>query len=244
MMKSLEDFQYIVSTTIRLEDRRTRLVMLVSVAVLAVTCLALALVLGLHAGGVVSPLSGATQGGQVAAALKKGECLSTPCLDTAARLTASMDTTVDPCNNFYQYACGGWQQRHVIPPDRSDVTVLAVVTDRNDERLRELMESPIMRNTTLSTERKVKEFFASCLHDYGRMKEGGTVLLQGIQNELGGWYEADPDGWSTRNAFNLQDAMVAIMGHYDVDALVHPYVGYNWRTKSYLIKVRNKKKNI
>ena len=58
----------------------------------------------------------------------------------------------------------------------------------NEERLRELVESPIVRNYTNSSERKLKEFFMACLHDYGRYKEGGYVLVDVINKHLGGWY--------------------------------------------------------
>ena len=33
----------------------------------------------------------------------------------AAELIESMDETVDPCDDFYQFACGGWMKKNILP---------------------------------------------------------------------------------------------------------------------------------
>lgn len=51
------------------------------------------------------------------------------CLE-AARLLQNMDTSVKPCDNFYQYACGGWLERHVIPETSSRHSVFDILRDK------------------------------------------------------------------------------------------------------------------
>ncbi|KAJ8320250.1 hypothetical protein KUTeg_001837 [Tegillarca granosa] len=37
----------------------------------------------------------------------------------AATVIKNIDFSVHPCDNFYEYACGGWMKKHFIPEDRS-----------------------------------------------------------------------------------------------------------------------------
>lgn len=46
---------------------------------------------------------------------KNYECNTGQCLKMTARMTESMDRRVSPCEDFYQYACGGFVNRNLYP---------------------------------------------------------------------------------------------------------------------------------
>jgi membrane metallo-endopeptidase-like protein 1 len=37
-----------------------------------------------------------------------------------------MDSSADPCHDFFQFACGTWNKKHVIPEDRSSISTFEV----------------------------------------------------------------------------------------------------------------------
>uniref|UniRef100_A0A671W4M2 Membrane metalloendopeptidase like 1 n=1 Tax=Sparus aurata TaxID=8175 RepID=A0A671W4M2_SPAAU len=57
-------------------------------------------------------------------------CTTADCVTAAARLLQNMDQSVKPCDNFYQYACGGWLERHVIPETSSRHSVFDILRDK------------------------------------------------------------------------------------------------------------------
>ena len=52
-----------------------------------------------------------------------------PTCISAARVSASIDYDINPCENFYDFACGMWMKRHVVPEDRSNLYTYGVLRD-------------------------------------------------------------------------------------------------------------------
>jgi putative endopeptidase len=78
--------------------------------------------------------------------------------------TANLDKACKPCDDFYQFAMGGWMKANPIPPEYSTWGSFSMLADKNQQGLRQILEAAAKTNAPASSnERKIGDFYASCM---------------------------------------------------------------------------------
>ena len=73
-----------------------------------------------------------------------------------------LDETADPCDDFYQFACGSFIEETVIPDDRTRTSMFSILGDKLDVQVRGLLEGEIKASDPKPFQ-MAKSVFQSCM---------------------------------------------------------------------------------
>jgi len=108
-----------------------------------------------------------------------GELKTVPSFDINA-----MDKSVDPCVDFYQYACGDWLKNNPIPADQAEWGRFDELHERNQMILRNILEKASADNPNRSSnDQKIGDFYYSCMDEAG-IKAKGTAPLKPMMERI------------------------------------------------------------
>jgi predicted metalloendopeptidase len=78
----------------------------------------------------------------------------------------TIDKSVDPCTDFYQYACGNWLKRTEIPPDQSRWGSFNELFERNLATLHGILEKVSANDPSRNAiDQKIGDFYSSCMDE-------------------------------------------------------------------------------
>jgi predicted metalloendopeptidase len=97
----------------------------------------------------------------------------------------AIDRTADPCNDFYQFACGEWIKKAQIPPDRAMTSRgFIAIADRNEEVLHRTLEQARTDPGGDPVSQKLGAFYGACM-DEPAIEKAGLTGIQPLQKVIG-----------------------------------------------------------
>ena len=89
----------------------------------------------------------------------------------------TIDKTVDPCVDFYQYACGNWIKNSEIPADRPSWQSFSELDERNLDIERSILEKAAAGGTGRNAiDQKIGDLYGSCMDEKAANAKGIAPL--------------------------------------------------------------------
>jgi hypothetical protein len=157
-------------------------------------------------------------------------CKTATCYREAEKLLENLNPKVDPCHDFYEFACGGYEDRHEVPLDKGRLATFDTVSDDVLDRLKLLYAKPVMDHRVKPL-KFISQFYQTC----NRSSNDVQSLRQMLQ-QMGGWPSAGIPGSQEDN--DWQSALLVVISEFGEQILAYISVAPNpYNTTTYAISV-------
>ncbi|CAB3411358.1 unnamed protein product [Caenorhabditis bovis] len=112
-------------------------------------------------------------------------CLTPNCIRLAANILNNMNREANPCDDFYEFACGRYARQKVVAEHEKKVTVLSEMKKELDHHLKDILEKSPRDNATRAM-KLAQIYYDSCMDEFSQDELGVQPLMSLISN-LGGW---------------------------------------------------------
>lgn len=163
----MEESEPLVAYSKERTPKRSNKTSIVLVAVMVVVIVAIAISVSL---GVVLTRSSSSN---------PVTCNTDVCTSLAKRVLGSIDTSIDPCQDFYNFSCGGWIKTATLPPGKGRYGVFDEVNDKNQAALKALLEGN--QDSDVNVTNKLRGLYQECLNTGAINALGAAPLLSVIE---------------------------------------------------------------
>ncbi|KAF2806111.1 endothelin-converting enzyme [Mytilinidion resinicola] len=129
-------------------------------------------------------------------------CLSASCVHAASEILYNLHPdykSLDPCEDTYEYICGGWGDRHDLRPDQGDASSLSVLSEEGQLLSRHILDSPYPGDDPLKVFvnsysangvdkenfEQLKAAYDACM-DEDTIKKAGVGSLKSLLDDISG----------------------------------------------------------
>ncbi|XP_066593434.1 membrane metallo-endopeptidase-like 1 isoform X2 [Prorops nasuta] len=125
-------------------------------------------------------------------------CETVECKELGKFILSNMNRSVNPCDDFYEYACGNWVNSNPIPPWAIAWDLWSIPQENTRFKIRDILLTKTKPND-IQPLKLVKRWYKACM-DEVTLNARGVAPIELIVSEIGGWPMAMESGkW---NSFN------------------------------------------
>lgn len=132
-------------------------------------------------------------------------CLTEGCIHAASNILGALDSSVEPCDDFYNFACGNFIKETQIPDEKVAVTAFSIIGDKLQEQLRVLIGEDAEPNES-EPFKLAKDLFRACMNK-SLIEERGLQPVINITDKLGGWPVIVGDRWDEQSSWTWIQAV-------------------------------------
>ncbi|RZC36911.1 endothelin-converting enzyme 1-like, partial [Asbolus verrucosus] len=121
-------------------------------------------------------------------------CFTPACIKTAAQVLEKVDLSVNPCEDFYKFACGNFIKNTVIPEDKTFIDSFSIVSDKVDEQMEHLVKQPIAESD-IKPFVLAKSIYQACMNTT-QIEANSLSSFQRLIKSTGGWPVIEETNWN------------------------------------------------
>lgn len=132
-------------------------------------------------------------------------CLTAGCIRAASSILDKMEDSIEPCDDFYSFACGEFVESTMIPDEKVSVNTFSVIGDKLQEQLRSLISDKADPKES-GPINLAKNLYKACMNKT-LIEERGLKPLITLTDTLGGWPVIKGDSWNPDSTWTWQWAV-------------------------------------
>jgi hypothetical protein len=138
---------------------------------------------------------------------KSTKCSTIECVHSSARIIEKMNATADPCEDFYEFACGDFVAEVHTPDEKATVNTLFLMNDKLQDYLQAIYSKPSSESDPL-VYRVSQTLYKTCLNIEDIARRGKQPLVELIE-AIGGWPILNGKDWNEKG-WDWEKSLLAI----------------------------------